>query len=137
MFLPTIYKLLKVTTLFSLYIVLDIHFCAQHRGERRGLGGIFFDDLNDYDQEMLLSFATGNCLIILERFPMFFFNNNFTLLQSKSPCCTLFSKLAECANSVIPAYIPIIEKRKNAPFNDKHKAWQQLRRGRYVEFNLV
>lgn len=32
----------------------------QHRGERRGLGGIFFDDLNDYDQEMLLAFATGN-----------------------------------------------------------------------------
>lgn len=31
----------------------------QHRDERRGLGGIFFDDLNDYDQEMLLSFATG------------------------------------------------------------------------------
>ncbi|KAF5800775.1 putative coproporphyrinogen III oxidase, aerobic [Helianthus annuus] len=23
------------------------------------------------------------------------------------------------------------------PFTDKHKAWQQLRRGRYVEFNLV
>lgn len=36
------------------------HFCLQHRDERRGLGGIFFDDLNDYDQEMLLSFATGN-----------------------------------------------------------------------------
>lgn len=34
----------------------------QHRGERRGLGGIFFDDLNKYDQEMLLSFATGNSL---------------------------------------------------------------------------
>lgn len=32
----------------------------QHRGERRGLGGIFFDDLNAYDQDMLLSFATGN-----------------------------------------------------------------------------
>jgi coproporphyrinogen III oxidase len=31
----------------------------QHRNERRGLGGIFFDDLNDYDQEMLLGFATG------------------------------------------------------------------------------
>ena len=36
----------------------------QHRGERRGLGGIFFDDLNDYDQEMLLSFATGKHLSI-------------------------------------------------------------------------
>lgn len=34
----------------------------QHRGERRGLGGLFFDDLNDYDQEMLLSFATGKFL---------------------------------------------------------------------------
>lgn len=34
----------------------------QHRGERRGLGGIFFDDLNAYDQEMLLSFATGDFL---------------------------------------------------------------------------
>ncbi|WVY89861.1 hypothetical protein V8G54_035375 [Vigna mungo] len=72
-----------------------------HRGERRGLGGIFFDDLNDYDQEMLLSFAT------------------------------------ECANSVIPAYLPIIEKRKDLPFTEHQKAWQQLRRGRYVEFNLV
>jgi coproporphyrinogen III oxidase len=34
-------------------------FSTQHRSERRGLGGIFFDDLNDYDQEMLLGFATG------------------------------------------------------------------------------
>ncbi|PSS11069.1 Oxygen-dependent coproporphyrinogen-III oxidase [Actinidia chinensis var. chinensis] len=79
----------------------DDYFYIKHRGERRGLGGIFFDDLNDYDQEMLLSFAT------------------------------------ECANSVVPAYIPIIEKRKDTPFLDQHKAWQQLRRGRYVEFNLV
>ncbi|KAK4364199.1 hypothetical protein RND71_015557 [Anisodus tanguticus] len=81
--------------------VFNVLIVLQHRGERRGLGGIFFDDLNDYDQEMLLSFST------------------------------------ECANSVIPAYIPIIEKRKDTPFNDEHKAWQQLRRGRYVEFNLV
>ncbi|THG02920.1 coproporphyrinogen-III oxidase 1, chloroplastic-like isoform X1 [Camellia sinensis] len=79
----------------------DDYFYIKHRGERRGLGGIFFDDLNDYDQEMLLSFAT------------------------------------ECANSVVPAYIPIIERRKDTPFTDQHKAWQQLRRGRYVEFNLV
>ncbi|GMI66245.1 LESION INITIATION 2 [Hibiscus trionum] len=79
----------------------DDYFYIKHRGERRGLGGIFFDDLNDYDQEMLLSFAT------------------------------------ECANSVVPAYVPIVEKRKDTPFNERHKAWQQLRRGRYVEFNLV
>ena len=49
----------------------------------------------------------------------------------------LLSFATECANSVIPAYLPIIEKRKDLPFNDHQKAWQQLRRGRYVEFNLV
>uniref|UniRef100_A0ACD5V4N2 Uncharacterized protein n=1 Tax=Avena sativa TaxID=4498 RepID=A0ACD5V4N2_AVESA len=79
----------------------DDYFYIKHRNERRGLGGIFFDDLNDYDQDMLLNFAT------------------------------------ECAGSVLPAYIPIIERRKDTPFNEEHKAWQQLRRGRYVEFNLV
>uniref|UniRef100_A0A0D9X5G2 Uncharacterized protein n=1 Tax=Leersia perrieri TaxID=77586 RepID=A0A0D9X5G2_9ORYZ len=76
----------------------DDYFYIKHRGERRGVGGIFFDDLNDYDQETLLNFAT---------------------------------------DSVIPAYIPIIERRKDTPFTEEHKAWQQLRRGRYVEFNLV
>ncbi|KAJ3693495.1 hypothetical protein LUZ60_008975 [Juncus effusus] len=79
----------------------DDYFTIKHRGEMRGLGGIFFDDMNDYDQEMLLSFAT------------------------------------ECAKSVVPAYIPIIEKRKDTPFTQENKEWQQLRRGRYVEFNLV
>ena len=49
----------------------------------------------------------------------------------------MFLWTPECANSVVPAYIPIIEKRKDTPFTDHHKAWQQLRRGRYVEFNLV
>lgn len=44
---------------------------------------------------------------------------------------------AECADSVLPAYMPIIERRKDIPFTEEHKAWQQLRRGRYVEFNLV
>jgi coproporphyrinogen III oxidase len=47
------------------------------------------------------------------------------------------SLTAECAESVIPAYIPIIERRKDTPFTEDHKAWQQLRRGHYVEFNLV
>ncbi|MFS7937179.1 putative coproporphyrinogen oxidase [Helianthus anomalus] len=49
----------------------------------------------------------------------------------------LLSFATECANSVVDAYIPIIERRKDMPFTDKHKAWKQLRRGRYVEFNLV
>eukprot|EP00245_Coleochaete_scutata_P009867 TRINITY_DN334_c0_g1_i1.p1 TRINITY_DN334_c0_g1~~TRINITY_DN334_c0_g1_i1.p1 ORF type:complete len:416 (+),score=91.00 TRINITY_DN334_c0_g1_i1:168-1250(+) len=79
----------------------DDYFLIKHRGERRGVGGIFFDDMNDRDPEKLLAFAT------------------------------------ECANAVVPAYIPIIKKRKDMPYTEEQKQWQQLRRGRYVEFNLV
>jgi coproporphyrinogen III oxidase len=43
----------------------------------------------------------------------------------------------DCARAFLPAYIPIIVKRKDMPFTEEHKHWQQLRRGRYVEFNLV
>lgn len=42
-----------------------------------------------------------------------------------------------CGDTFIKAYIPIVEKRKNIPYSPKHKHWQEIRRGRYVEFNLV
>ncbi|KAI5818927.1 coproporphyrinogen iii oxidase-like protein [Pyronema omphalodes] len=79
----------------------DNYFYVKHRNESRGIGGIFFDDLEDKDPEQLLSFVT------------------------------------DCLDSFIPSYIPILEKRKDLPFTQDEKDWQQLRRGRYVEFNLV
>ena len=79
----------------------DEYFHIKHRGERRGLGGIFFDDLNG---------------------------------ASKNEC---FEFVRDCAQSFLPSYLPILERRKNLPFTEKQKQWQQLRRGRYVEFNLV
>jgi len=42
-----------------------------------------------------------------------------------------------CGNAFIPSYIPIVEKRKNTSFNADQKHWQEIRRGRYTEFNLV
>jgi coproporphyrinogen III oxidase len=42
-----------------------------------------------------------------------------------------------CGDAFIPAYVPIVEKRKNAPYSTENKHWQEIRRGRYVEFNLV
>jgi len=79
----------------------DEYFKIQHRGETRGLGGIFFDDFNTEDQDTHLSFST------------------------------------ECLKAVTEAYVPILEKNKNKSFTDEQKAWQLMRRGRYVEFNLV
>ncbi|KAI4126715.1 MAG: hypothetical protein LQ338_003618 [Usnochroma carphineum] len=81
----------------------DKYFYIPHRQESRGVGGIFFDDLDveEKDQEQLFSFVK------------------------------------DCLGCFLPGYLPIIERRKDMPFGDKEKQWQQLRRGRYVEFNLV
>ena len=68
---------------------------------------------------------------------VFFNKNSLDFSHFNSLHAHIYCQFVECANSVVPAYIPIIEKRKDTPFTDQHKAWQQLRRGRYVEFNLV
>lgn len=79
----------------------DDYFYLPHRDERRGIGGIFFDHLNEQASAFYLAFV------------------------------------ADCARAFVPAYFPLIERRKDMPFTSEQKAWQQLRRGRYVEFNLV
>lgn len=79
----------------------DDYFNVSHRGERRGLGGIFFDDLDS---------------------------------PSKDAC---FSFISSCARAVIPSYVPLVKKHHCDVYTEREKHWQQLRRGRYVEFNLV
>lgn len=49
----------------------------------------------------------------------------------------LLAFVQDCADSFLPAYLPIVQRRRDLPYTDKERAWQQLRRGRYVEFNLV
>jgi len=79
----------------------DDYFYIKHRNEARGIGGLFFDDLN----------KPG-------------FDKSFEFTRSVGDHYT-------------KGIIPIFEKRKNTAFNDSHKAFQKIRRGRYVEFNLV
>ncbi|WP_271405238.1 oxygen-dependent coproporphyrinogen oxidase [Tenacibaculum soleae] len=45
--------------------------------------------------------------------------------------------VTEVGNSFLNSYVPIVEKRKDIKYNKEHKDWQEVRRGRYVEFNLV
>lgn len=80
----------------------DDYFLLRHRGERRGVGGIFFDDLHD---------PAG----------------------PERP----FAFVADCAAAFLPAYLPLLERRWQTPVTEAERRWQQLRRGRYVEFNLV
>jgi coproporphyrinogen III oxidase len=48
-----------------------------------------------------------------------------------------YNFVTEVGNSFLEAYVPIVEKRKDVPYTEAQKTWQEIRRGRYVEFNLV
>jgi coproporphyrinogen III oxidase len=79
----------------------DDYFYLVHRQEARGIGGLFFDDLNQPDFE------------------------------------TAFAFMRSVGDHYLPAYLPIIEKRKGTEFGEREKKFQWYRRGRYVEFNLI
>ena len=49
----------------------------------------------------------------------------------------LFEFVSDFGNSFLNAYLPIVNKRKNYKYDSKEKLWQEIRRGRYVEFNLI
>ena len=48
-----------------------------------------------------------------------------------------YNFVTEVGNSFLEAYVPIVEKRKNLSYSSEQRTWQEIRRGRYVEFNLV
>ena len=48
-----------------------------------------------------------------------------------------YAFVTDVADHFLTAYLPIIERRKNLPFTEDQRNWQEIRRGRYVEFNLV
>jgi coproporphyrinogen III oxidase len=79
----------------------DRYFHLPHRGEARGIGGIFFDDFAERD-----------------------FDFSFSLARA-------------VGDAFLPAYLPIVERRRATPFGEREREFQLYRRGRYVEFNLV
>ncbi len=48
-----------------------------------------------------------------------------------------FSLAKSCGDAFTKAYLPIVEKRKTLTYTPEQRYWQEIRRGRYVEFNLV
>ncbi|MFO0944711.1 MAG: oxygen-dependent coproporphyrinogen oxidase [Planctomycetota bacterium] len=78
----------------------DDYFFLKHRGEPRGIGGIFFDYLDKQPEE------------------------TFRFVQ-------------DAGDHFGEAYVPILERRKQESFTDGEREFQLIRRGRYVEFNLV
>jgi coproporphyrinogen III oxidase len=79
----------------------DDYFYLKHRGEPRGIGGIFFDDHNEGGFEQC------------------------------------FALMRNTGDAFLPAYLPIVQRRKATPYGQRERDFQLYRRGRYVEFNLV
>jgi coproporphyrinogen III oxidase len=79
----------------------DEYFFLKHRNEPRGIGGLFFDDLNE-----------GG------------FQRSFAFMRS-------------VGEHYLPAYLPIVQRRRNTPYGKRERDFQLYRRGRYVEFNLI
>ena len=48
-----------------------------------------------------------------------------------------FHFITDVGNSFLPAYLPLAQKRRELPWSPQQREWQEIRRGRYVEFNLV
>ena len=49
----------------------------------------------------------------------------------------LFDFVRDCGDAFLPAYLPIAERRRNEPYTERERFFQEVRRGRYAEFNLV
>ena len=48
-----------------------------------------------------------------------------------------YNFVTDVGDSFLKAYLPVVEKRMDLPFSEEQRNWQEIRRGRYVEFNLV
>jgi coproporphyrinogen III oxidase len=79
----------------------DRYFFLPHRNETRGVGGLFFDDLNEGGFDRCFAFQRS------------------------------------VGDHFLPAYLPILERRRDLAYGDRERQFQLYRRGRYVEFNLV
>ena len=49
----------------------------------------------------------------------------------------IFASVKAAGDAFVPSYVPILERRCRTPSTEHERRWQLLRRGRYVEFNLV
>ncbi len=79
----------------------DDYFYLPHRGEARGVGGLFFDDLDTWGAARTFAF------------------------------------LRSVGDHFLPAYLPLVERRRATAWGERERRFQLYRRGRYVEFNLL
>ncbi|MGD1939351.1 MAG: oxygen-dependent coproporphyrinogen oxidase [Cyanophyceae cyanobacterium] len=106
----------------------DEYFYLKHRDETRGVGGIFFDYQDGINDQLYCGPNPDGGAAEYSR--------NVPKLENRS-WEQLFAFVQDCGRAFLPAYVPIVEKRKDTEYGDRERDFQLYRRGRYVEFNLV
>lgn len=97
----------------------DKYFYNTHRGESRGIGGIFYDYMRPVNVP-----TSGGERHTGSGYPDLTWEQLFGLAQVSG-------------QAFIDAYIPIVERNKLVAWTEEERYWQEIRRGRYVEFNLI
>ena len=98
----------------------DEYFVNGHRGdEMRGIGGVFYDHLRPADGVKVNAAGTDEAG------------------TDEAEAERLFSFQRAGGDNFLPAYLPIVEKRKDHAYGEREIEWQEIRRGRYVEFYLI
>ncbi len=105
----------------------DEYFYLKHRGETRGIGGIFFD--YQHGEGELYRGPQPNDEAAI-------YSNQLGAPEPRT-WEELFTFVQDCGNAFLPSYVPIVERRHNTEYGDRQRNFQLYRRGRYVEFNLV
>lgn len=94
----------------------DRYFYLKHRAETRGVGGIFYDYLDG------AGFGESD-----ER----------TRFACEKTFDELLAFMSDAGAAFAEAYLPLVERHALEPFGERERSFQLMRRGRYVEFNLI
>ena len=97
----------------------DDYFFLPHRNEPRGVGGIFFDYLGAGAEATAGQPASE------------------PVSAREADAEAMFAFVRDVGEAILAGYLPIVERRRNDPWGERERDWQLLRRGRYVEFNLL
>jgi coproporphyrinogen III oxidase len=98
----------------------DDYFFLAHRNEPRGVGGIFFDYVGAGAEATAGQAVPAGSPAPREADPE-----------------AMFAFVRDVGDAILTAYLPIVERRLGDPWGERERRWQTLRRGRYVEFNLL
>jgi len=105
----------------------DEYFYLKHRGETRGIGGLFLDYQDGQGALYRGPNPNGSAAAYSQQVGV----------PAPRSWENLFAFIQDSGRTFLTAYVPIVQRRQGMEYGDRERSFQLYRRGRYVEFNLV